>query len=761
MEEPGAPALAERGHAGAQAADAAISGAPGTAVSSVPGSSAVSGAIFGSSPISGVPIWLGHLAAVSWRVLVVLALVGFVVYVAGVLLVATASVVAVGFIAATASPLKRRLSTRGWSRSRVAVVTWLCSWAVIAVVALLVALALVPVAVDAVRAIAAGVQAFRDNLTNDGLAPEASVALQQAAAAIQDWLVSQVKNVASTVSLVASVVIISFFLSFFVILDADHGWVWISQFVPVWSRDEMEQSSHDAVDRVGGYVREAGVTSAIRTVIVFVALSIVGVPYAAALAAMVFIGGFVPYLGGLVTTSAIFFVALVSNGAAAATALVVLIVVVDLALGRYGDRVVANRSARFHPAVVLAVLLVGSALAGLAGLFVAVPVAAFLVALSGPAIAAIGGNHGAEPVPDSFIPAWLDRLAQWSWRALLGLLLAGVVIFIAGLLPLFVGALVLAAVLAATFAPLVRALRKRGMTPTVAALVATLGTAVVAGVILGLTLVSLVAQVGAIGDSATGGSDTANQATDGLIAWLTQIVQTSTAAILAAVAAGAAAITVIVIVVVFSGILTFFLLRDAGAGWSVVTSRMADWRRKELDAAGNRAVGALGGYMLGTGVLSAFGAVTQWFIMFVLGLPLALPLAILSFFGGFIPYFGSFITTALAFLVTVKYGSTQDIVIMGIFTIVINLVQGSILGPIIYGRAVSIHPGVVLLAVPVGSALAGIVGMFLIIPVLGIIATTWRAVLFVIGDGTRDSTIGNLEPSQVPSQVPSAGTPDP
>jgi predicted PurR-regulated permease PerM len=223
------------------------------------------------------------------------------------------------------------------------------------------------------------------------------------------------------------------------------------------------------------------------------------------------------------------------------------------------------------------------------------------------------------------------------------------------------------------------------------------------------------------------------------------------------VAAGAAAFTVLLIVVVFSGVMTFFLLRDGSAGWAVLTSRLADWRRKELDAAGDRAVGALGGYMLGTGALSAFGAVTQWLIMVVLGIPLALPLAILAFFGGFIPYFGSLIVTGLAFLVTVKYGSTQDIVIMAIFTIVINLVQGSILGPIIYGRAVSIHPGVVLLAVPVGSALAGIVGMFLVIPVLGIIATTWRAVLFVIGDGTRDSTMGDLEPSRVPA----TGPPDP
>ena len=72
---------------------------------------------------------------------------------------------------------------------------------------------------------------------------------------------------------------------------------------------------------------------------------------------------------------------------------------------------------------------------------------------------------------------------------------------------------------------------------------------------------------------------------------------------------------------------------------------------------------------------------------------------------------------------------------MFIYTIVFNIVQGNFVTPLVYGKAVSLHPAIVLLAVPIGNALAGIVGMFLVVPVAGVIATTWRAVLQTIDAG--------------------------
>mgnify|MGYP001827537367 CR=1 FL=1 len=153
----------------------------------------------------------------------------------------------------------------------------------------------------------------------------------------------------------------------------------------------------------------------------------------------------------------------------------------------------------------------------------------------------------------------------------------------------------------------------------------------------------------------------------------------------------------------------------------------------ELSAAGGRAFGVLGGYMVGTGAISFVGAFSQLVIMWVLGLPLVLPIFVLSFFGGYIPYIGSALTTMLAFLVAVAVGDPIDILVMFIWTIVFNIVQGNVVAPLVYNRTTDIHPAIVLAAIPAGSAVAGILGMFLVVPVLGVVSTSWRSVLRVLG----------------------------
>jgi putative heme transporter len=101
-----------------------------------------------------------------------------------------------------------------------------------------------------------------------------------------------------------------------------------------------------------------------------------------------------------------------------------------------------------------------------------------------------------------------------------------------------------------------------------------------------------------------------------------------------------------------------------GGDPNVVVARLPEDRRGPVDAAGGRAVGVLGGYMIATGAISAFAAVKQFLIMVLLGIPLALPPGVLSFFGGFIPYVGSLITTRIALLVTIAAGTPTQIAVM-------------------------------------------------------------------------------------------------
>ena len=82
------------------------------------------------------------------------------------------------------------------------------------------------------------------------------------------------------------------------------------------------------------------------------------------------------------------------------------------------------------------------------------------------------------------------------------------------------------------------------------------------------------------------------------------------------------------------------------------------------------------------------------------------------------------VLAALA-LVAMAVGSTTDVIIMFVF----NIVLGNFVAPLVYGRAVSLHPAIVLMSIPAGGAIAGILGMFLVVPFLGVLAATWRTIL--------------------------------
>ncbi len=82
-----------------------------------------------------------------------------------------------------------------------------------------------------------------------------------------------------------------------------------------------------------------------------------------------------------------------------------------------------------------------------------------------------------------------------------------------------------------------------------------------------------------------------------------------------------------------------------------------------------------------------------------------------------------------------------------------------------YGKTVHLHPAIVLVAIPAGYAIAGILGMFIVVPILGVVASTWRTVLAVIGIRRREMTeakaVSPPAPAPVPAESPGPTVPAP
>jgi len=313
---------------------------------------------------------------------------------------------------------------------------------------------------------------------------------------------------------------------------------------------------------------------------------------------------------------------------------------------------------------------------------------------------------------------------------------------------------VLAVVIAATIAPIVEWRVRAGWSRTLAA-----GTVTVASVLL-----LIVGFVVAIAWTVRPMSDVLTSALEGArsmdVRWLEDAVAEISSSLTIDVGGLLSGLLLLVVSVILWMLLMFFFLRDGPRAWGRLTDGLDDARRQRLGRAGERALDVLSGYMRGPAVVSLFGAVTSWLIMVLLGLPLAVPIGVLSFFGGFIPYIGSLVATALAFLVAVALGTTTDVVIMGVYTVVFNLVQGSGVAPIVYGKALSLHPAVVLLAVPIGGAVAGILGMFLVVPIVAIISATWRLVIEIIESDEADSDRVGVRASAGDEGIPGPGLAD-
>jgi predicted PurR-regulated permease PerM len=342
-----------------------------------------------------------------------------------------------------------------------------------------------------------------------------------------------------------------------------------------------------------------------------VVMLVLGTPFAGPLAVVLLVGGLIPYLGVLVSTLAIGLVTLGGQGFGPALLVLAAAVGIEVAITVERSRLEGSSALRVHPAIALIALPIGAVAAGVIGMIVAVPVAAFLQLMTGTALAAFQPRLPRMSSTGTVIPGWLDRLAHWSRGLLVGVALLGGLLFLAIQLSAPVLAVVLGAVLAATLAPAASALRRRGAGPTAAAFGATVGLVAGISVILILTIVSLARDGSQIVASAGAGSSSIDGAAHGSLAWLTDLVSKVSGGALEAVIAYAAISQGLVLILTLAAILTFFFLRDGQAAWRWATGMLGGWRRREVDAAGTRAAGVLGGYMIATGVISAFGAASH------------------------------------------------------------------------------------------------------------------------------------------------------
>ena len=128
-----------------------------------------------------------------------------------------------------------------------------------------------------------------------------------------------------------------------------------------------------------------------------------------------------------------------------------------------------------------------------------------------------------------------------------------------------------------------------------------------------------------------------------------------------------------------------------------------------------------GDFIIGKMIDSLIIGVLCWIAMMVLNIPYALVISVIVGITNMIPYFGPFIGAipgvVLLIIVDIKFA-----VIFGILIFILQQFDGLYLGPKILGESTGLRPIWIIFAITVGGWLAGVVGMFLGVPVVAVIS---------------------------------------
>jgi predicted PurR-regulated permease PerM len=350
----------------------------------------------------------------------------------------------------------------------------------------------------------------------------------------------------------------------------------------------------------------------------------------------------------------------------------------------------------------------------------------------------------------------LVRVGLRSW------LLVGVLAFTGALLWLlsqvsgFVVPFVISVVLGALFAPLVDRLQARGVPRSGGALLVLLGLTVVVVGSVWLVVAGVVGQAPQIRTELSAGLDTVTgwlqsrglDAGSGASATpqVESAAGTAVGGLLSAVGGVFSSAIALGIGAAMGAFLVYYVLVDWAGLTRWVGGHVGVDREMGVAVVDDAAV-AVRRYFWALTLSALVTAVVIGGTAWVMGIPLAFTIAVITMVTSYVPYIGAIVSGAFATLIALgANGIDAAIVMLLVILVVQNIVQTIVLVKLA-GAALSLHPIVVLGATIIGAAVAGMLGAALASPAVAVALTV------------RKRLAGDLDPS-LPSEAPGPVLPD-
>ena len=335
----------------------------------------------GAPPEAGVPDGLRTAAAWSWRLIVVI--VGFyaLLYAAAFMAVVVVPVIVALLLAALLQPGAAALVRRGWPRSLAAFTMLIVGIGVVAGIITLVVERFSAGFSDLAGQVSEGIGQIQDFVVRTfpitrGQLEDAVAQLQETLVDNQDTIASGAITTAATVGEVFAGIVLALFTLFFFLKDGRSIWLWLVGLFPQDSRAYIDEAARRSWRTLISYVRATAAVALVDAIGIGIGLAILGVPLVIPLAALVFLGAFIPIIGSFLAGTVAVLVALVSEGPITALITFGVVVAVMQLEGHVLQPLLLGRAVRVHPLAIVLSIAAGLLIAGIFGALIAVPTVA-------------------------------------------------------------------------------------------------------------------------------------------------------------------------------------------------------------------------------------------------------------------------------------------------------------------------------------------------------------------------------------------------
>ncbi len=177
--------------------------------------------------------------------------------------------------------------------------------------------------------------------------------------------------------------------------------------------------------------------------------------------------------------------------------------------------------------------------------------------------------------------------------------------------------------------------------------------------------------------------------------------------------------------------MTFFLLLDGRRIGGFLLGLAGPEREERYRAVALDIYRSTAGYVAGNLLISLIAGLVTYATLMILGVPFAVPLAVLMAFLDLIPLVGATLGGVAIGIVTVFTDFPTATIVWAVVFIVYQQVENNVVQPLVYRRTVNVAPLMVIVAILMGGSLLGILGALVAIPVAAalqiVVRDVWRA----------------------------------